>query len=155
MPKLLKLAIMSALTLLVVPFAAVIGTSNAYASVGSCSGGYSGDSLRATRYGQLSNGELAASWCATSVSNVTRWDTYYRKTGGSCVTVRLGWETLNSTGTVKGTWWDAGSFTACSGNTYSFARTYSSTVTVNTCVRGILTSGGTKFITKQHCYNQG
>lgn len=103
---------------------AVMTASPAGAAVNTCSSGtfYYNESV-----GALSNGTLYGGMClasGTTSNDVRRVNVGYQKTGGSGVSVALGWELVNSNATLNGGSWWSSTINMSAGQTREVAFTY-------------------------------
>lgn len=79
-----------------------------------------------TSQGSLSNGTLYAGMCIASGTgnDIRRVNVGYQKTSGSGVSVRMGWELVNSNATINGGSWWSGTINMSAGQTREVAFTY-------------------------------
>lgn len=117
---------------------------------------YSSSSYQGYGTNSLSNGTLYGGFCTYGAGGVGTATVKYTKTGGSAVSVQLGWEFVSASGsTASGRVLDT-SFTISAGETWSWRWNYASpgrySPSGNTpCMRGVLKAGADVFSTRVVC----
>lgn len=117
---------------------------------------YSSSTFRGSGSNSLSNGTLSAGFCNYAAGGVGTATVKYKKTGGTAVTVQLGYEFVNASGsTASGRVLDT-SFTIRAGETWSHRWNYASpgrySPSGNTpCMRGVMKVGADVYSTRVVC----